>query len=135
MVLEKHLSYLKQERNWMQRINFLEKFFKNLKKFKVKIFGISLEYTFLWFNPYYLHFRDIQERHFWKKYPKFIFWSLMTSYMTHNIWRHLFLNQLEPTKHYMTQITWRHKYELSRDDNHYSRKTGNSVIYGKNPEK
>ena len=32
MVLEKHLSYLKQERNWMQRINFLEKFFKNLKK-------------------------------------------------------------------------------------------------------
>ena len=33
-------------------------------------------------NPYPLHFGYIQERHLWKKNPKFTFQSLMTSYMT-----------------------------------------------------
>ena len=41
------------------------------------------------FNPYLLHFGNIQERHLWKKNPKFTFWSLMTSYMTNNLWRHM----------------------------------------------
>ena len=40
-------------------------------------------------NPYLLHFGNIQERHLWKKNPKFTFWSLMTSYMTNNLWRHM----------------------------------------------
>ena len=37
-----------------------------------------------------------------------------------------------PIRH-MTSITWRHQYEISRDESHYSRKTGNwaSVIFGK----
>ena len=43
----------------------------------------------LYFNPYLLHFGNIQERHLWKKNPKFTFWSLMTSYMTNNLWRHM----------------------------------------------
>ena len=45
------------------------------------------EFTLL--NPYLLHFGNIQERHLWKKNPKFTFWSLMTSYMTNNLWRHM----------------------------------------------
>ena len=40
-------------------------------------------------NPYLLHFGNIQERHLWKKNPKFTFWSLMMSYMTNNLWRHM----------------------------------------------
>ena len=44
---------------------------------------------FLFLNPYLLHFGNIQERHLWKKNPKFTFWSLMTSYMTNNLWRHM----------------------------------------------
>ena len=50
---------------------------KNLKMKKLKI------------NPYPLHFGNIQERHLWKKNPKFIFQSLMTSYMTDILWRHM----------------------------------------------
>ena len=155
------------------------------------------------FNPYLLHFGNIQERHLWKKNPKFTFWSLMTSYMTNNLWRHMnlklhqlgylyvtwpesrdvisgryhvmklitpenpgnelasFLEKISkiyflisddvihgrllmtshksetilvrlPIRH-MTSITWRHQREISRDESHYSRKTGNwaSVIFGK----
>ena len=40
-------------------------------------------------NPYLLHFGNIQERHLWKKNPKFTFWSLMTSYMFDFLWRHI----------------------------------------------
>jgi len=41
------------------------------------------------FNPYLLHVGNIQERHLWKKNPKFIFWSLMTSYIADYLWRHM----------------------------------------------
>jgi len=41
------------------------------------------------FNPYPLHFGNIQERHLWKKNPKFTFWSLMTSCMVEYLWRHI----------------------------------------------
>ena len=40
-----------------------------------------------WLNL--LHFGNIQERHLWKKNPKFTFWSLMTSYMVEYLWRHI----------------------------------------------
>ena len=40
-------------------------------------------------NPYLVHFGNIQERHLWKKNPKFTFWSLMTSYMVEYLWRHI----------------------------------------------
>ena len=47
------------------------------------------------FNPYLLHFGNIQERHFWKKNPKIIFLSLMTSYMSDYLWRHINLKVLQ----------------------------------------
>ena len=49
----------------------------------------NFNYPKLYVNPYLLHFGNIQERHLWKKNPKFTFWSLMTSYMTNNLWRHM----------------------------------------------
>ena len=44
---------------------------------------------FFIFNPYLVHFGNIQERHLWKKNPKFTFWSLMTSYVVDFLWRHI----------------------------------------------
>ena len=54
-------------------------------------------------NPYLLHFGNIQERHLWKINPKFTFWSLMTSYMISNLWRHMNLKQHQLGYLY---ITW-----------------------------
>ena len=86
-------------------------------------------------NPYLLHFGNIQERHFWKKNPNFIFWSLMTSYMTNNLWRHVI-----PKLHQLVQlyITWHKSRDIISVRYHEMKVitpkkpgTSGSVIFGK----
>ena len=76
----------------------LEKYFR-VKYFPIKIFR---NVTFWGFKPYLLHFGNIQERHLWKKNPKFIFWSLMTSYIVDYLWRHMNLKQTQLGYLYVT---------------------------------
>ena len=59
----------------------------------------------------------------------------MTSYMTYNLWCHVILKLHQwvklciTTVHHMIQTTWRHQYKISRDENHYSKKTGTELQY------
>ena len=59
---------------------------KQVRKFKRKLFLKTIIAIIInaksSINPYSIHFGNIQERHLWKKNPKFTFQSLMTSYMT-----------------------------------------------------
>ena len=55
--------------------------------------------------------------------------------MTYNLWCHVILKLHQwvklyiTTVHHMTQTTWRHQYKISRDENHYSKKTGTELQY------
>jgi len=87
-VIENFFFFLVKKQFFMT--NFLS---INLPKQVLKVFHYThLIYSFIPLrsvNPYLLHFGNIQERHLWKKNPKFMFWSLMTSYIADYLWRHM----------------------------------------------
>ena len=80
------------------------------------------------FNSYLLH---IQERHLWKKNPKVIFWSLMTSYIADDtLLMTSHKSETTPVRlpiRHMTWITWRHQCEISRDEKITPEKPGTEL--------
>ena len=73
-------------------------------------------------------FREYQGASFLEKISKIYFdlWWRHTRLIIYDVM--VFWNSQQWIKHYMTQIMWRHQYEISRDESHYTQKTGTELV-------